>query len=129
MAKLTLFFGLALVVLGVVFFVSTGSAHPTALIPVWFGIALAICGLLAKTENPSRRMLWMHIAVTIGLIGFLFPLGRAMMTVSGSHSTGIALSTVAITAVHEELWMGGICLLFVALCIRSFINARRSRTA
>ena len=73
MAKLTIGFGVLLGLIGVGYFVATGSTHPTSLIPLWFGCALVLCGVLANTENARRRMLWMHIAVTIALFGFLFP--------------------------------------------------------
>ncbi len=82
MARFTRVFGTVLVVLGAVYFVMTGSAHPTALIPAYFGVVLFVCGLLANTEDAKRRMLWMHIAVTVGLLGFLFPAirgGRALV--------------------------------------------------
>jgi hypothetical protein len=122
-AKLTIGFGLLLVLLGVVGFVMTGSTHPTALIPVWFGIVLAICGALARTEDARRRMLWMHIAVTIGLLGFLFPGIMAIKEWVSAH--GGALAHPA--AVGEQGAMAIICFLFVILCVRSFIAARRGR--
>ena len=54
-----------------------GVAHaPTALIPAYFGLAILLCGALANTEDAKRRALWMHIAVTLGLVGFLFPFCR-----------------------------------------------------
>ena len=42
MAKFTLVTALVLIVLGVAFFVATGSHAPTALIPAYFGIVLGI---------------------------------------------------------------------------------------
>ncbi len=69
MAKLTVVFGILLVLLGVFGFVATGSVHYTALIPCAFGVLLAIFGLLAQTPDASRRKLFMHVAVTIGLRG------------------------------------------------------------
>lgn len=125
MARLTRVFGVILVVLGVVYFVLTGSAHPTALIPAAFGLLLFVCGLLASTEDNRRRMLWMHIAVTVGLIGFLFPAirgGRAL-----AHSA--LLTPVQHTAAQEQILMAVICAIFTALCVRNFIMARVTRTA
>ena len=61
----------SLVVLGLVGYLGTGSVHPTALIPAWFGLALGIFGFLAISPNEGRRKLFMHINVTIGLLGFL----------------------------------------------------------
>src|SRR5277367_3489395 len=71
MAKLTIVFGLVLILLGIFGFVVTGHHAPTALIPAIVGLILAILGFLANTEDAKKRMLYMHIAVTIGLLGFL----------------------------------------------------------
>ena len=125
MARLTRVFGVVLVVLGAVYFVLTGSTHPTALIPAGFGFVLFLCGVLANTEDTGRRMLWMHIAVSVGLIGFLFPAVRGGMALA--HS--INLTPVQKTAAQEEIVMAIICALFTALCVRSFIVARVGRTA
>lgn len=124
MAKLTIVFGIVLIVLGVAVFVATGSHAPTALIPAYFGILLAILGLLANTPDSRRRMLFMHIAVTIGLLGFVFPGWRAAGDLIGQAHGHAILRPVAM---QEELAMAAICMVFVLLCVRSFIAARRQR--
>ncbi len=124
MAGLTIVFGIVLIVLGVAVFVATGSHAPTALIPAYFGILLAILGLLANTPDSRRRMLFMHIAVTIGLLGFVFPGWRATGDLIGQAHGHAILRPVAM---QEELAMAAICLVFVLLCVRSFIAARRER--
>ena len=124
MAGLTIVFGIVLIVLGVAVFVATGSHAPTALIPAYFGILLAILGLLANTPDSRRRMLFMHIAVTIGLLGFVFPGWRAAGDIIGQAHGHAILRPVAM---QEELAMAAICLVFVLLCVRSFIAARRER--
>lgn len=120
MAKATIWFGVALMVLGIAFFLGTGSAHPTALIPTWFGVALAICGALSLAA-PAQRMIWMHVAVTVGLIGFVFPAVRAGMALARGAAIGHA------PAIDEELAMAFISLIFTILCVRSFIAARVAR--
>ena len=71
MAKLTIGCGVVLILLGAWGFIGTGSTHPTALIPAYFGLVLAWSGIMANSEDAKRRMLWMHVAVTVGLLGFL----------------------------------------------------------
>ena len=71
MAKVTLVFAVLLIALGLGFYLGTGSKAPTALIPTWFGVALGLFGILANSPEASRRKLFMHINVTIGLLGFL----------------------------------------------------------
>ena len=125
MARVTRVFGIVLVVLGAVYFFMTGSAHPTALIPAAFGFVLFVCGVLANTEDAGRRMLWMHIAVTVGLIGCLFPAVRGGTALARSAY----LTAVQRTAAQEEVVMAVICGVFTALCVRSFVVARVGRTA
>jgi hypothetical protein len=125
LTKLTIGFGVLLGLIGVGYFVATGSTHPTALIPLWFGLALIICGALAITEDTRRRMLWMHIAVTIALFGFLFPGFMAIKEWVAAGSGPLAHPA----AIQEQAVMSIVCLILTALCVRSFIAARRSRTA
>jgi hypothetical protein len=122
---LTIGFGVLLGLIGAAFFVATGSTHPTSLIPLWFGLALIICGVLANTENSRRRMLWMHFAVTIGLLGFLFPGFMAIKEWIAAHGGPLAHPA----AVEEQAVMSLVCLVFTLLCVRSFIAARRARAA
>jgi hypothetical protein len=121
MARVTLLFAVLLIALGLVGFLGTGSLHPTALIPTWFGLALGIGGLLAISPSESRRKLFMHINVTIGLLGFL---GAAVEAVRGyvhAASAGLAPDQIALAS---KLTMSGLMLIYVFLCVRSFINAR-----
>jgi len=125
MAKMTIFFGVVLIVLGVWGFVATGSAHPTALIPTWTGLSLAVSGALARTEDAKQRMLWMHVAVSVGLLGFLGAGSRGIVELvkaqGGPFSHEMAVATM------DQLAMAIICLVYVLLCVRSFIAVRRTR--
>jgi hypothetical protein len=121
MAKLTIGFGVVLVLLGAWGFIGTGSTHPTALIPAYFGLVLAWAGVLANSEDAKRRMLWMHVAVTAGLLGFLGAGARAIVEVVKAHGAPLADAV----AVRFQIAMAVICLVFVGLCVRSFIAARR----
>ncbi len=124
MSRITLYFGAILIGIGIYFFISTGSAHPTSLIPVWFGLALALFGILANSKDADKRKLYMHIAVTIGLLGFVFPAIMAAKDLIKAHSDNLPVAHPA--AVHEQLLMAILCFIFVLLCVRSFITARRS---
>ena|ERR1039457_4529401 len=121
MAKLTIGFGVVLILLGGWGFLSSGSTHPTALIPCYFGLVMAVSGMLATTENAKRRMLWMHVAVTVGLLGFLGTIAAVVDEVRMLRGVYFAHPV----AVEEKAAMAVICLVFVGLCVRSFIAARR----
>ena len=123
MAKVTIGFGIVLILLGAIGFFGTGSTHPTALIPAYWGIALTICGILANSPSDKRRMIVMHIAVTIGLLGFLGSGTMAIVETVKAHGGPLAHPA----AVESQATMAVICLVYVGLCVRSFIAARRSR--
>jgi hypothetical protein len=123
MAKVTLVFAVLLIALGLAGFLGTGSQHPTALIPTWFGVALGIFGFLAISPNEKRRKLFMHVNVTIGLIGFL---GAAIKGITGyGHARSLGLEPDRI-ALASQGAMAALLLIYVLMCVRSFIEARRS---
>ena len=124
MAKVTLAFAALLIALGFISYFGTGSQFRTALIPTWFGLALGLFGFLAISPSESRRKLFMHINVTIGLLGFLGAGGRALQSTLHAKGAGIAPNEIALAS---QLTMAGLLLVYVILCVRSFIAARRAR--
>ena len=126
MAKVTYVFGVLLILVGLVGYFGTGSVHPTALIPVWFGLALVVGGFLAISPSESRRKLFMHINVTIGLVGLIGAIASALHGYGHARSVGIDPDYKALAA---QLSMAVLLLIYVNLCVRSFIQARRSRQA
>ena len=123
MAKVTLVFAALLVALGLVSYLGTGSMHPTALIPTWFGLALGLFGYLAISPDERRRKLFMHFNVTIGLLGFLGAGGRALWAYVHAASAGSSPDSIALAS---QIAMAGLMLIYVIFCVRSFIAARRS---
>ena len=133
MAKPSIVIALLLIALGVYAYVQPPfkdekgqdkNKSITRLIPSVVGAPILLCGILAL--NPSRRKHSMHVAVTIGLLGLLAAIGRLPTTykplaqTSGEHE--IAKTEFA----QQMLWkMAFLCLLFVLLCVRSFIAARK----
>jgi hypothetical protein len=134
MAKVTLVFAALLIALGLAGYFGTGSEHPTALIPTWFGVALGIFGFLAISPNESRRKIFMHINVTIGLVGFV---GAAVEIVRSLVSTlnlnavmsGSQPAPINAVALGSKIIMACLLLIYVMLCVRSFIAVRRERKA
>jgi hypothetical protein len=91
---------------------------PTSLIPAYLGAVLVLCGLLAL--KPSLLKHAMHAAAAAGLVGLLAGAVRGLPRASEFNSATGA-------AVREQILMAGICLVFVALCVFSFVQARRRR--
>jgi hypothetical protein len=123
MAKITVLFGILLIVLGGAVFMATGQKFPTSLIPAAFGVLLCVLGGLAHTPDSRRRMLFMHIAVTIGLVGFLFTAPALVQVVALFKGKLFPYPA----AIEEKAAMSALMLIYVILCVRSFIVARRSR--
>jgi hypothetical protein len=123
MAKVTVLFGILLILLGGLGFVLTGSKFPTSLIPSAFGVVLVTFGSLAETPDSRRRMLFMHIAVTVGLLGFLAT-APALISVVQLFKGKLFPYPAAI---EEKAAMSALMLIYVLLCVRSFITARRTR--
>jgi len=122
LAKVSVIFAILLIALGLAGYFGTGAQHATALIPTWFGAALGMFGLLAMSPDEGRRKLFMHVNVTVGLLGFI---GAAVEAVRGYvHATNVGLQPDMI-ALASKLTMTALLLIFVILCVRSFIAARR----
>ena len=124
MPKVTVAVGIVLVLIGLGAFLLTGH-HPHSFIPMGWGLLLAILGALANTPDAKRRALLMHIAVTVGLLGFLGTIPGIIGVIQMAAGHG----TPRPDAAKVQAMMGTVCLLFVLLCVRSFVEARRSRVA
>lgn len=123
MAKVTLVFAVLLIALGLAGYLGTGSVHNTALIPAWIGLALGFGGLFAISPSEARRKLFMHINVTIGLLGFIGSTVEAIRGYVHAKSLGMEPDQIALTS---KVTLAGLLLIYVILCVRSFIAARRS---
>ncbi|MCH8342584.1 MAG: hypothetical protein IH983_01205 [Planctomycetes bacterium] len=120
---MTIGLGLVLIALGLGGYFGTGRESPTALIPAFFGLPLLLLGFLALKEHMRRHA--MHVAGVIALLGFAG-------TVSGLMKLPVLLTGGQLdrpTAVAVQAVMAIVCFVFVLLCIRSFIKARRAGTA
>jgi hypothetical protein len=88
----------------------------TALIPAYLGAGLVALGLLAFKEKLLKHA--MHAAAMIGLIGLLAAGSRLILKGRIEGVGGASLTTTTLLSA-----------VFVALCVNSFIQARRRRRA
>ena len=86
--KITIIYAIALIILGIGGYVSTGMVHITSLIPTFFGIVVLILGILAKKENIRKHVL-VHVAST----------PPSLATRSTRRSSSASASTPGSTAV------------------------------
>lgn len=114
MPNLTLGYGVFLVVWGIAVGLLSTTDSLTRFIPCVPGAGLVVSGVLAKS-NPEQRKLWMHVAVVIGLLSAL--LGTRFFMVMGD---GIGYASGSMLM----LFLTGSA--YTALCVRSFIQARKA---
>ena len=121
MPKVTIVAGFILVILGIVggiISLQSDNFSPTAFIPAALGVVLIICGILAPKSKKSR-IITMHIAplvALLGIFGSLIPGGGLDFSAKPTPSTFKLLTAVT-------------CAVYVILCVRSFIVARKARSA
>lgn len=121
MARLTIVLGVLLVVIGVGGYFATARSSATALIPAYFGAAFAVLGAIALKESCRRHA--MHAAAALGVLGVL---GNATAPVKLAQMIR-GIDVPHATAVYLRVAMLLLCLGFVLLCVKSFIDARRNR--
>lgn len=123
MSKIAIIFGVALILVGVVGYIMTNFVSITALIPAFIGLPIALMGLLAQ-QKESIRMHAMHVAVLLGLIGLIGTAVRGLPSLINVISGGTAKNTLALISQTLTMFL---CLAFILLCVKSFIDARRNR--
>jgi hypothetical protein len=123
MPRITIGFGIALIVLGVLGYLLTlgGGSSITALIPALFGLVLGALGLVAQQKEDWRKHA-MHAAAVVGVLGILGTL-RVIPNVI-ALLTGGTVATLSGTIAQVVMLV--LCVVFVGLCVRSFIDARRT---
>jgi uncharacterized membrane protein len=119
MAKLSIVVGIILILLGFISYFGISSESVTALIPTFIGIPMLVLGFMALNEKYSKHA--MHGATILMIIG----LGG---TVSGLIKFIRMLGGVEIErpyAITVQAIMAVLCLVFLILAIKSFIDVRK----
>jgi hypothetical protein len=128
MAPVSIIFGILLILVGAAGFgVSYQPDKPvpyTAFIPAAFGLVLAVLGMLARKDSLRKHA--MHAAAMVGLIGCI---GAGIMAAPKLVTMVSGGEVERRNAVIAQTVMAGLCLVFVLLCIKSFMDARRRRSS
>lgn len=118
------FTGAALIIVGLAGYYLTGAASLTALIPAYLGFLLGIFGYFASIR-PHLKKHMMHgsaIVALLGIIGTLTAIPDFFTVISGGDVPNpAAVVSRTITAV--------ICIVFMVIAVKSFIDARKNREA
>jgi hypothetical protein len=123
MPAVTFLFAVLLLAVGLGGFVASQSHALHALIPAALGALLLVCAAVGR--NAKARMHAMHAAVLLALLGFLGGLPGVFRVPALLTGT----STVPPVAVVSRSATAVLCLAYVVVAVRSFIQARRNRLA
>ena len=116
--KISVLYGVFLIVWGIVISLIGNSQSITSLIPTFFGLLVLSLGVLSLLM-PSRRKLLMHLIAILGVLIFL----------GGLDFIRSALSSGAFSnpwADLSKLMMAVTGFSFCFLCIKSFIFSRKN---
>ena len=119
MANTTIVLGIVLIALGLISFFSTGMQSVTALIPAFLGLPILVLGFLTRKE--SARKMAMHIAMGLGLLGLIGSFSGLIKLIMLFSGTEVARPA----AVIAQAIMAILCIVYLILGIRSFIEVRK----
>ena len=117
--NLSIYYGLFLIVWGIIISLISKSDSFTSYIPSFLGLPILIFSYLA-IKFDAKKKIYMHIVVLFGLIIFFGGLDflRSVLTGNVFENTWADISKLMM------LFTG---FLFTFLCIKSFIHARKSK--
>lgn len=121
MAKLSITYGVIFILMGLISYFGISSESITALIPTFIGIPMLVLGWLGVNEKYLKHT--MHAAAVLMLLGFL---GTFSGLIKFFKMLGGA-ETVRPAAVTVQAIMALLCLVFLILAIKSFIDARKNK--
>jgi len=119
MEKLSIYYGLFLILWGVIVSFISGSGSMTSYIPSFLGIPVLFFSYLS-IKFESKKKMFMHIVVVFGLVIFLGGLDFIRSLVTGNAFSNLYADLSKIMMLITGLF-------FTYQCIRSFIHARKMR--
>ncbi len=123
MTSTTRALGAALIVVGVVSFVATGSDAITALIPAALGLVILALGIAAGRESAHRHAI--HAALVVALLGALGTLMNLVELPALLGGEDVERPGAVIASTITFL----LCVGYIVLGVRSFRAARQARGA
>jgi hypothetical protein len=118
MGKIAISCGVILILVGLAGYFGVSPHDSSTLLPVFFGVLLCVAGGVA-TGYPKAKMHAMHAAVLIAMFEFVAASAKALSAMRDKNE-GISPVIPLITLL--------VCIAFVIMSVRSFIEARRHRT-
>ena len=122
MAKTTIGFGVVLILLGLGGYVLSSGVSIIALYPAFFGLQILILGVVAQRGYLQRFSL--YGVLVLAVLGFLGSVRGSIKLFSLMVGRDVARPF----AVLFQFFMAMICLVYIALWIKAFIDERRQAT-
>ena len=119
MEKLSIYYGIFLILWGGIVSFISGSGSMTSYIPSILGVPILIFSYLS-IKFVSKKKMFMHIVVLFGLIIFLGGLDFIRSLITGNAFSNFYADLSKIMMMITGLF-------FTYQCIRSFIHARKMR--
>ena len=113
--RITIIYGIFLISWGIIISFISKSESITSYFPSILGFPIFLSGLLS-TKNPSKRKLWMHIAVTFGLLCALGGTRFFMKMGDGLNYATLSMLMLFLTG-----------SIYTFICVKSFIFARKNK--
>ena len=117
--KLSFYYGIFLIIWGIIVSYVSGSNSATSYIPSFLGFPLFIFSYLA-IKFSSKKKLFMHIVVIFGLMIFLGGLDFMRSLINGYAFENFWADTSKIMMLLTGLY-------FLIQCVKSFIFARKNK--
>ena len=117
MLRITIGFGIFLIAWGIIISIISKSDSVTSYFPSFLGAPILISGVMAQ-KLPEKRKLWMHIAVSFGLLCAIGGTRFFMVMCDGINYASGSMLMLLITG-----------SIYTFLCIQSFRFARINSTA
>ncbi len=115
--KISAYYGVFLVVWGVIISFIAKSSSLTSYIPSYLGLIIFLLSILS-IKFPSKKKLLMHIVALIGLITFLGGLDIIRLIVKSNLFNNLWADLSKMMMLITGLW-------FLILCFKSFRHARK----
>ena len=119
MESVSIIYGIFLILWGVAVSFISGSNSLTSFIPSMFGLPILLFAFLT-IKFPNKKKLFMHIAVSFGLIVFIGGLDFSRGLLKGTSFNNM-------WADISKLMMLITGLIFTFLCVKSFIFVRKNK--
>jgi len=115
---ISIYYGLFLIIWGILVMLISGTSSPTALIPSFIGFMVFAFAYLA-VKIPSKKKLFMHIVVLLGVLIFI----GGFRVLSNINDLFGAKYWADVSQIMMVLTGG----FFTYLCVQSFIFVRKNR--